>query len=60
MYKTKKSLLHWNFTFSDTAGVVRKREGMGDAALIKTKLFPCTSPVFIPEPALLDVRSVFS
>lgn len=42
------------------SGVVRKREAMGDAALIKTKLFPCASPVFIPEPALLDVRSVFS
>lgn len=60
VYKTIKSLLNWNFTFSDAAGVVRKREGTGDGALIKTKLFPCASPVFIPEPALLDVRSVFS
>ena len=43
MYKTIRSSLNWNFTFSDTAGVVRKREGMGDGALIKTKLFPCAS-----------------
>ena len=60
MYKTMKWSPNWNFTFSDTAGVVRKREGMGDGALIKTKPFPCASPVLIPEPALLDMRRVFS
>lgn len=60
VYKTIKWSLNWNFTFSDTAGVVRKREGMGDGALLKTALFPCASPVFISEPAWLDVRRVFS